>query len=86
MTKTRVKIMREKERKIVVTFHTTAEAIALEAQCLKEEIPGRLIPVPRQISSGCGLSWAMPVDWSGDMETWMRERGLHWAECGEYLI
>lgn len=86
MTKIRVEIMREKEQKMVVTFRTTAEAIALEAQCLKEGIPGRLIPVPRQISSGCGLSWAMPVDWSGDMETWMRERGLHWAECGEYLI
>lgn len=78
--------MREKERKIVVTFRTTAEAIALEAQCQKEEVPGRIIPVPRQISSGCGLSWAMPVDWGGDMEKWMKERGLHWAECGEYLI
>lgn len=78
--------MREKERKTVITFHTTAEAIALEAQCLKEKIPGRLIPVPRQISSGCGLSWAMPVDWDGDMEKWMEERGLSWAECGAYFI
>ena len=44
--------MRKKELKLVVTFHTTADAMA---------IPGRLIPVPRSISAGCGLSWcALP--------------------------
>lgn len=78
--------MREKERKIVITFHTTAEAIALEAGCQKESIPGRLIPVPKQISSGCGLSWAMPVDWGKDMKQWMEERGFCWEKYGEYLI
>lgn len=78
--------MRKKEQKIVITFRTTAEAIALEAQCQKEGIPGRLIPVPRQISSGCGLSWSMPVEWEGDMEQWMKERGLCFDKLGEYLI
>ncbi|HCD46357.1 MAG TPA: hypothetical protein DEQ64_22070 [Lachnoclostridium sp.] len=78
--------MRKKEQKIVITFRTTAEAIALEAQCQKEGIPGRLIPVPRQISSGCGLSWAMPTDWEGDIGQWMENRGLRWEKYGEYLI
>jgi hypothetical protein len=84
--KCRLKIMRKKEQKIVITFRTTAEAIALESQCQKEGIPGRLIPVPRQISSGCGLSWAMPVDWEGDIGQWMESRGLCWEQYGEYLI
>ena len=55
--------MRKKELKLVITFHTTAEAIAMETVCRKMEIPGRLIPVPRQISAGCGLSWSMPEGW-----------------------
>jgi hypothetical protein len=78
--------MRKKEQKIVITFRTTAEAIAMESQCQKEGIPGRLIPVPRLISSGCGLSWAMPVNWDGEIEKWMETRGLRFEKCGEYLI
>ncbi|HBE84837.1 MAG TPA: DUF3343 domain-containing protein [Lachnoclostridium sp.] len=78
--------MRKKEQKIVITFHTTAEAIAMESQCQKEGIPGRLIPVPRQISSGCGLSWAMPTDWDGEIGKWMESKGLCWDKFGEYLI
>lgn len=78
--------MREKEKKVVVTFRTTSEAIAMEARCLEEKVPGRLIPVPREISAGCGLSWAMPADWDGDIGQWMKENGLHWEAYGEYLI
>ena len=45
--------MRKKELKLVVTFHTTADAMAMEKACKAEEVPGRLIPVPRVISAGC---------------------------------
>ena len=44
------------------TFHTTTEAMKME-QCAREHgIPGRLIPVPRQISAGCGMAWAAPAE------------------------
>lgn len=49
--------MRKKELKLVVTFHTTTDAIAMEQICQKLNISGRLIPVPRSISAGCGLAW-----------------------------
>lgn len=49
--------MRKKELKLIVTFHTTTEAMAMEKMCREKEIPGRLIPVPRVLSAGCGLSW-----------------------------
>ena len=54
--------MRKKELRLVITFHTTAEAIAMETVCRKEDVPGRLIPVPRQISAGCGLAWCVPAE------------------------
>lgn len=54
--------MRKKELKLVVTFHTTADAMAMEKACKEDEIPGRLIPVPRSISAGCGLSWCAPPE------------------------
>lgn len=51
--------MRKKERKTVITFATTTAAIHMEQCCKKEQLPGRLIPVPTAITAGCGLSWAM---------------------------
>lgn len=53
---------REKTLKAVYIFHTTTEAMKME-QCAREHgIPGRLIPVPRQISAGCGMAWAAPAE------------------------
>ena len=49
--------MRKKELKLVITFHTTADAMGMEQLCRKKNLPGRLIPVPRCLSAGCGLAW-----------------------------
>lgn len=54
--------MRTKSEACVVTFRTTAGAMAMEAACKREGLPGRLIPVPRSITAGCGLCWAAPPD------------------------
>lgn len=50
--------MKNKKLKLVITFYTTADAIATEQVCKENNIAGRIIPVPRALSSGCGLSWS----------------------------
>lgn len=56
--------MRQKRPYIVLSFHTTVEAMAWEKHCENHQIPGRLIPLPRELSAGCGLAWRMlPEDW-----------------------
>lgn len=52
--------MRAKRPYIVLSFRTTVEAMAWEKHCEAEHIPGRLIPLPRELSAGCGLAWRMP--------------------------
>ena len=42
---------------MVLTFSTTTAAMAMEKKCRENSIPGRLIPVPREITAGCGLAW-----------------------------
>lgn len=54
--------MRTKRPYIVLSFHTTLEAMEWEKHCLASCIPGRLIPLPREISAGCGLAWRMPPE------------------------
>lgn len=51
--------MREKKIYMVLTFKTTAEAMAMEKFCIAENIAGRLIPTPREITAGCGIAWRM---------------------------
>ena len=53
--------MRPKTLKLVVTFHTTAAAMAMEALCKVQNLPGRLIPTPRELTADCGMSWRAEV-------------------------
>lgn len=68
--------MRKKELKLVVTFHTTSEAMAMERICRKTGAPGRLIPVPREISAGCGLAWCAPPESRENLLELMSRVGL----------
>ena len=62
--------MRAKRPYIVLSFRATVDAMAWEKRSIAEQIPGRLTPLPRELSAGCGLAWRMlPEDW----ERW-RER------------
>lgn len=56
--------MRLKRLYRVITFATTTDAMVAEKFCLDNSIGGRLIPVPQEISAGCGLAWRMmPEDY-----------------------
>lgn len=54
--------MRKKELKLIITFHTTTAAMAMETACKAHDVAGRLIPVPRAITAGCGLSWCADLE------------------------
>ena len=54
--------MRKKILRTIVAFHTTTDALALEAACLEKGVPGRLIPLPTIISAGCGMCWSAPAE------------------------
>ena len=54
--------MRVKRPYIVLSFRATVDAMAWEKRCLAEHIPGRLIPLPRELSAGCGLAWRERFD------------------------
>lgn len=53
--------MMEKKEWLLVTFHTTASAMAIEKRCKEAGIAGRLIPVPRSITADCGMAWRAEV-------------------------
>ncbi len=55
--------MRKKTETLIISFGTTTEAMKMEHYCEKCGFPGRLIPIPREITAGCGMAWkAKPED------------------------
>ena len=52
----------------MVTFGSTTGAMAMEQACKAAGVPGRLIPVPRSITAGCGMCWAAPAEARTEVE------------------
>ena len=72
--------MRQKKPTLVITFATTTQAMAMEKFCHEKGLPGRLIPVPREITAGCGLSWkADPADREA-LEAALAENAMKWQD------
>lgn len=69
-------ILGRKERRLIVTFHQTADAMQMEKLCRERSIPGRLIPVPPAISAGCGMCWSAPPEAKEAIVAAMRDAGL----------
>ena len=49
--------LRVQKPALIITFSTTADAMAAEQFCLAQGLPGRLIPIPPAIHASCGLAW-----------------------------
>lgn len=78
--------MRKKEIKFVVSFHTTADAMATEKGCKDLGIVGRLIPVPRQISAGCGIAWCSPMEEKDKVSAALEQLGIEAEDMVECEI
>lgn len=78
--------MREKQLRTVVTFHTTAEAMALEQLCKKHGISGKLISAPRQLSTDCGIAWCAPVEETGAIRAAIEESALEIDAIHEIML
>lgn len=50
-------IRRSRQPRLVITFHTTTSALQTEKAARAQGFGGRLIPVPRELTAGCGLAW-----------------------------
>jgi hypothetical protein len=52
----------DSQKSIIITFHTTYDTMNLNEHFNKAAIKGRLIPVPRSLSSSCGIAWQGNID------------------------
>lgn len=75
--------MRKKRKYVILTFATTTSAMAMEKQCGIRQIPGRLIPLPGEISAGCGLAWRMLPEEYENFQARLEETGQKFQQIVE---
>lgn len=78
--------MLEKTFKKVFTFNSTTDAIAFERACKASDIPGRLIPVPRAISAGCGICWSVSAEDGAKVEEFMNASELNCSGIYDMML
>lgn len=76
-------IMRKKAVRVVITFETTTNAMAMEKICKEKGQNGRLIPVPGQITAGCGLAWSAEPKAREPLLAFLEENNLKFDQMYE---
>lgn len=64
---------------IVLSFSRTTDAMAVEKYCTEKKLPGRLIPIPREITAGCGLAWKAAPEDEEILVSGLSKAGLEWS-------
>lgn len=76
--------MRKKTEALIISFGTTTEAMKMDQHCEKNGLPGRLIPIPREITAGCGMAWKARPDDKDVLQQEMLDHGIRWE--GMYTL
>lgn len=77
--------MRPKELQCIITFHTTTEALLFEQAAREAGFAGRIIPIPREITAGCGLAWRDRINRREDLERLLMGHKLGFDQIYELL-
>ncbi len=70
----------------LVTFPTTTAAMELESEAGLAGLPGRLVPLPRAVSAGCGMAWRLPLEEKERLLSFLRQKGLSYEKYYEVLL
>lgn len=78
--------MIEKKLCLVISFNRTIDAMAFEEYCLKNGVSGRLIPLPKEISAGCGLAWKCEVSKADEIKKVLSDLKMECDRMTEIVI
>ncbi len=76
--------MRQRKETWILTFAGTTQAMQMEQYARAHGLPGRMIPIPREITAGCGLSWKAAPEEGKEILSALQTAGL--AYEAEYRV
>ena len=72
--------------KLIITVSTTTMALFMEKVCKEQKKDGRLIPLPKEISAGCGLAWMTKEKDEQEWKSFLEKYSVTYAEMVELEI
>jgi hypothetical protein len=66
--------------KIIIVFHSTHDAISAERVCLRSGLRCQAVPVPRHITSDCGIALEVEREDRNAAEALLRKENIS-ADC-----
>lgn len=78
--------MRQKEKKVVFAFASTTLAMKMEKVMKEADAPGRLIPVPKEITAGCGLAYIAEPECRSEIEVLMEAHDITAETVTELML
>lgn len=64
------------EKVAIIAFETTTHAVALEKYFKENNLKGRLIPLPNELSAGCGLAWKTECNDKNKVIEFLKDKNL----------
>lgn len=71
---------RQRSPKLIVTFPSITAAMAMEDACKQAGRGGRLIPTPKEITAGCGLSWACEPVEEAEVQALLQQQSIPFGQ------
>lgn len=65
---------------IVITFDTTTDAMMMEAFAKENKLAGKIIPLPNEISAGCGLAFKIETEDLEKVTKTLEENGISYEK------
>ena len=58
----------------------------MEAFCKQNGIAGRLVPIPRSLSAGCGIAWRMEAEVYAQYQTVIADCGIEIEQSEAFVF
>ncbi len=66
-----------REKKLMVVFPTTTDAMHMQQAASTYRLPGRMVPLPGTIEAGCGLAWCTEFAQKESLMALTEKLGIH---------
>ena len=78
--------MRQRKETWILTFAGTTQAMQMEQYARSHSLPGRMIPVPREITAGCGLAWKAAPEEGSKIQAALDAAGIAYETAYRVLL
>lgn len=75
--------MEKKEKRLIITFNTTTDVLRSEKVFKENNILGKIISIPSEISAGCGLTWESEIKLKEELIKILKENDIEYDNIYE---